>query len=299
MTKTQTNININAHLALIQKLLTCPRGREWDLLREHDDLLTPEFINTMTEVIGQLEAENSLDAARFVQLWRNKLIQALASAEAQPPMRPIDQAESDRPIDQAERDRDTNYLQLIRALLDCRKGAEASVLNANRHLVDQGFVQTMQAIAVNLLEQGDQDTAEFLSRLAQNLQIQLAQPASLDAPDQPQQADEPPSAVMPIPTPVANKLQEQIEQMLASWKRFEATKTLRSQPVNPLWYMEVLERACEAEWLLSSDEVAQLIGIHPHCGSNESGFQRGSWWFEKSDMIGHQNAWRVTKRPQG
>ncbi len=296
MTQTTTN----THLALIQKLLACPRGREWSLLRQNDNLLTPEFIQTMNEVIAQLEAENSLDAARFLQLWRNKLIQALASTQTNPTMTPTNPTEPDR---------ETAYLQLIRALFDCRKGAESHLLTANRHLVDQGLVQTMQEIAAKLLEQGDHDTATFLARLAQDLQAHLADhdaltdaPASTAAPPDMAQPDRA-QPVQPAATDVGlvrtqtgDQLQAQMSQILAALHQLETQSAQPPQPTNPLWYMEVLERACEAEWHLSSDEVEQLIGVHPQCGQDESGFQRGCWWFEKSDMIGHQNAWRVMKR---
>lgn len=290
MTQTTTN----AHLALIQKLLACPRGREWSLLRQNDDLLTPEFIQTMNEVIAQLEAENSLDAARFLQLWRNKLIQALASTQTEPMMTPTNQTEPDR---------ETAYLQLIRALFDCRKGAESHLLTANRHLIDQGLVETMQEISAKLLEQGDHDTATFLARLAHDLQVQLAQnqdlihvpEATVAQPHRAQPTDQS-SVDMAAMRAQTRELQQQINQISAVLHQFEAQQAPQHQPINPLWYMEVLERACEAEWHLSSDEVEQLIGIHPQCGADESGFQRGCWWFEKADMIGHQNGWRVTKR---
>jgi hypothetical protein len=64
---------------------------------------------------------------------------------------------------------------------------------------------------------------------------------------------------------------------------------------DPLWHMEVLERACAANWLVTTEEVEQLLGVKPQCHAGENSFQRGSWNFIKVGKIGSQTAWRVTK----
>ena len=67
------------------------------------------------------------------------------------------------------------------------------------------------------------------------------------------------------------------------------------KPTEPLQYMEVLERAAEKEWLLSTSEVRALIGVKPKTKKGEDTYKRGSWLFVKSGKIGGQTAWRVTK----
>ncbi|MEL6502657.1 MAG: hypothetical protein AAFQ23_14905, partial [Cyanobacteria bacterium J06623_1] len=70
----------------------------------------------------------------------------------------------------------------------------------------------------------------------------------------------------------------------------------RMQPVNPLWYMDVLEKALANNWILTTDEVEQLIDIKLHCHHDETEYQRGCWIFIKAGRIGAQIGWRVRKR---
>jgi hypothetical protein len=66
----------------------------------------------------------------------------------------------------------------------------------------------------------------------------------------------------------------------------------RMQPTrSPLWYHHELEKACNAGWLLTTSEVAELIGVKPH-GDR---FERGCWRFVRTGKIGAQTAWRVEK----
>jgi hypothetical protein len=68
------------------------------------------------------------------------------------------------------------------------------------------------------------------------------------------------------------------------------------QPTDPLRYMEVLERAAEKGWLLTTAEVRELIGVKPTAAKGEDSYQRGCWLFTKAGKIGSQTAWRVGKR---
>lgn len=59
----------------------------------------------------------------------------------------------------------------------------------------------------------------------------------------------------------------------------------------PLAHYTALERAIDHRWLLSSAEVAELIGVRPK-GDN---FERGSFAFNRTGKIGGQSAWLVSK----
>jgi hypothetical protein len=59
--------------------------------------------------------------------------------------------------------------------------------------------------------------------------------------------------------------------------------------------MEVLERACTANWIMTTEEIERLIGVKPQCHAGENSFQRGCWSFIKVGKMGSQTAWRVTK----
>jgi hypothetical protein len=86
-----------------------------------------------------------------------------------------------------------------------------------------------------------------------------------------------------------------------SLRQLNQTLVAQAAPVsqrNPLWYMEVLERAAAADWLLTTEEIEQLIGVKPHCHADEDVYERGSWRFMKAGKLGAQTAWRVVKGGQ-
>lgn len=70
----------------------------------------------------------------------------------------------------------------------------------------------------------------------------------------------------------------------------EIAAALRPE-VNPIDHWFTLERAALANFLLSSLEVKQLIGVRP-MGDR---FTRGSFTFIKSGKIGSSTAWKVKK----
>ncbi|EAZ88013.1 hypothetical protein [Crocosphaera chwakensis] len=69
----------------------------------------------------------------------------------------------------------------------------------------------------------------------------------------------------------------------------------RLQPIDSIAYNHSLEQAQEQNWILSSKEVKQLIGIKPSCSKGENVFTRGCWSFTKAGKIGNQTGWRVKK----
>ncbi len=69
----------------------------------------------------------------------------------------------------------------------------------------------------------------------------------------------------------------------------------RLQSIDPIAYNHSLEQAQQQNWILSSKEVKQLIGIKPSCPKGENVFTRGCWSFTKAGKIGNQTGWRVKK----
>ncbi len=70
------------------------------------------------------------------------------------------------------------------------------------------------------------------------------------------------------------------------------------QPKSPLWYLEQLKLAAEEEWLLTTSEVRELIGVKPYTLKGQDTYKRGCWLFVKKGKIGGQTAWLVTKENQ-
>ena len=69
----------------------------------------------------------------------------------------------------------------------------------------------------------------------------------------------------------------------------------QSQPPNPLWYMRELKQAASEDWLLTTAEVRELIGVKPTTSKGSDTYKRGCWLFTKAGKIGNQTAWQVQK----
>lgn len=67
----------------------------------------------------------------------------------------------------------------------------------------------------------------------------------------------------------------------------------------PLQALNELERAAEKGWLLTTEQVKQLIGVKPTVRGSDRTFTRGSFSFVKSGKIGSQIAWKVVKVSSG
>jgi hypothetical protein len=103
------------------------------------------------------------------------------------------------------------------------------------------------------------------------------------------------TAPIPSSAPPANN---QIEGLFAniSSRLAQMERSLGKHiPHNPLWYMPILEQVDRQGWIISSEEVEQLIGIKPHCDSGHNFFMRGCWKFVKVGKIGTHSSWRVIK----
>ena len=68
-----------------------------------------------------------------------------------------------------------------------------------------------------------------------------------------------------------------------------------TNPPEPLLHLKELERAAAAGWLLTSEQVRQLVGVKLATRKGDRSFTRGSFSFMKSGKIGNQTAWRVVK----
>lgn len=63
-------------------------------------------------------------------------------------------------------ERQEAYLNLIERVLTCPNGQEPEILKASSDLVDAGFVEMLIKISASMASEGDEDTANFLEKLA-------------------------------------------------------------------------------------------------------------------------------------
>jgi CHAT domain-containing protein/predicted LPLAT superfamily acyltransferase len=125
-----------AYRNLIDALLNCNEGEEWNLLQAHQELLDSDFIQVMLQVAEKLQENRDEEGAAFLQNLADALV----------------------------------YQGIIAQLLNCASNEEAwQILDANRDWVDAGLQQTMLEVAEDLRIQGDLDKANFLMNLTGQL----------------------------------------------------------------------------------------------------------------------------------
>ena len=64
---------LNTYFNFIDALLRCPKGQEWLLIQQHEDLIDRELLVVMEQAADRLNAEGSLPAAQFLQDWAMQL----------------------------------------------------------------------------------------------------------------------------------------------------------------------------------------------------------------------------------
>lgn len=309
--------NIKAYLNLIQGLLSCPQGEEWILLRQNQELVNLELVEVMEQVANHLTAEGDLKAAKYLHNWAAKLHHIITESIAPP---------------QNNQDRTQAYLELIQALLSRTDGSESEILAENQDLIGPELVKVIKQVASQMAVKGDRETAAYLYDLAANLNRTWIEHHQFEPTYKPEIASDPwldedsPTPLdstadkttldnldnaettaspetqeteesLSLSTPAQIGQDERVLQLLTeiadSLVKLETTIASRVQPYNPLWYMDVLEKAEAANWIMTTEEVEQLIGIKPHCHHNETSYRRGNWVFAKAEKIGAQIGWKV------
>jgi CHAT domain-containing protein len=140
------------------------------------------------------------------------------------------------------------YQQLIQQLLSCPHGEEAAILQANRELLDVGFLQMVVEVAGTFTQQGEENTANWLLALASQLSEELDIPLEENTPETETPLTEAdietylpfllqvlqatsdsegnPQVVYPLLAANTDKLNLTFAKLLQAW----ATKTLEAEP---------------------------------------------------------------------
>ncbi|MBD2337429.1 CHAT domain-containing protein [Calothrix sp. FACHB-156] len=152
---------LKSYLNLIQSLLDCKSGEELALLQNNQELIDIDFIQVMEQVATQAQEEGQQKAADFLQTLVKQLKKAFAVAEL------TDNSQEQGEITQT-------YYNLIEALLSCSNGQEGQILKDNFDLLDLGLSETMKQVAETLMEEGEEDTSEWLLNVASQVRVVVA-----------------------------------------------------------------------------------------------------------------------------
>ena len=306
--------NIQAYLQLVEQLLSCPHGEEWTLLEHNEQLVTPELVQVLEQLAVQMAGEGKADAAKYLHHWAKQINHLFEVAVHH----------------QGSDEKSQAYLKLIQSLLDCPSGSEVDILAANEQLIDGSLVKMMKQVATQMAARDEAEAARFLSNLAaeigrnlvpvDNFKANLQKDVSLTGLDKnnrfvnferfnqpvttPQEKPENATAqetetTTPSETQLDDSTKQWIDESLAeislSLRNLEDIVFSRLQPSNPLWYMDILERAQDNGWVLTTEEVEELIRVKPRCEAGKNSYQRGCWVFVKAGKMGSHTGWRVMK----
>ncbi len=251
----QEDARAQAYLEFIKALLDCPAGSEGKLFAAHPDLLGPGLVRTMQQIAGQLADEGDPEAAQYLQDWSTELSRLWLQ---QHDFRPTPKPEPEPEPEPG------NYPAAVTAARTPQpQAAPASAI-------------------------------PFSPGLSEDL---WTDPEPRSVPPPPVVGNG--ATVAPLFTPAApaqEPLAAALEAIATTLANLTTALQTRPQPAaHPLWYMEVLEQAQGGGWVLTSEEVQQLIGVKPSCPKGQDSFQRGCWVFVKVGKLGTQTAWRVEK----
>ncbi len=320
--------DLKAYLNLIQELLSCPRGEEWILLRQNEGLVNGKLVEIMEQVANHLAIEGNIKAAKYLHNWAGKLHHILTENT------PLAQNDTDKTeayielikalLDCPEGDeesileahQDLINPELVKVMKEVARqiAAEGNESTAN-------FLFNLATDLNRTWLQKHEFKPTFKKEIAPdpwfdedttpaNQSVSYTQPT--DSEPEKSSIESESAKVETEPVKVTEEteksvvsapdidqevpLKQQLQAIADSLVCLEKTIAARLQPYNPLWYMDVLEKAEVANWILTTDEVEHLIGIKPHCNHDETTYHRGSWAFIKVGKIGAQIGWRVEKQ---
>ena len=254
----------DSYLKLIQTLLGCSKGDEVAILSQHPDLVDEGLVYTMNQVAAQLAAKGSQDTAIYL-----KHLAAEVNRVGQHSSAGRTQISAPQPNSQI----DTPPSIKIATANNLHPNGDRQLVTANSTPKSSPPPNSQSDIGVA--------TATKLHSDEGRLFFTEAMPTATAAP----------TTSSPLPS--------QIEQLLANissrLERMEALIGKPSPPSNPLWYMPILAEVETQGWIISSEEVEQLIGVKPHCAPGDNSFVRGCWKFVKAGKVGTHSSWRVIK----
>jgi hypothetical protein len=249
-----------AYLDLIQALLECPEDSESDLFAAHPALLGPGLVNQMQQVAKQLAVNGDQEAAQYLQQWAAKVNHLWVEQHSFLPM--LEKTPEPKHPDHSLPDTPSQTPQV----------------QAPPAPVSQPSMSDLK----------DEDLwaepSEVPKTTVPATPTQLAQPAPIANPV---------AAVLRPDLTTDEQINHHLETIAKALTHLSAIFV--PPPTNPLWYMAVLEQAEAGNWLLTSTEVHQLIGVKPSCTRESESFQRGCWRFVKAGKLGTQMSWRVSK----
>ena len=263
----------DSYLKLIQTLLGCSKGDEVAILSQHPDLVDEGLVYTMNQVAAQLAAKGSQDTAIYL-----KHLAAEVNRVSQHPSAGRTQISASPP----NSDIDTPPSLKIPTANNLHPNGDRQLVTANPTPKSSppSHSQSDTGVATATKLHPDQGRF-FVTETIAKANVTL-----------PPMATAAPTTSSPLPN---SQILELLANISSRLEQMEVLISKHSSPANPLWYMPILAEVETQGWIISSEEVEQLIGTKPHCAPGQNSFVRGCWNFVKAGKIGTHSSWRVIK----
>jgi hypothetical protein len=273
-----------SYLQLIQTLLGCAKGDEVAILSQHPELMDEGLVYTMKQVAAQLAAQGSQEIAIYLKHLAAEIHHGWLQPNEQ---RGRSSISSPSPNGQIETPSDPELatvgsLRSPNGQIDTPIGpgvATASKLHpeAGQFVAANPTPRSSPPIHRQIDAPIDPEVATVNNQHPNQTRTEVAAPIERSAP------------------PSNNQIEELLVNISSRLAQMEILMSKHSTPQNPLWYMTILEQVDRHGWIISSEEVEQLIGTKPHCAPSHNSFVRGCWKFVKAGKIGTHSSWRVVK----
>lgn len=151
-----------AYLQLIHTLLNCPNGEEPLILQENSELVDRGFLETCESVAAKLAEQGGENGANFL---RNLVIRLDELLQIN------DGLESDNLATEASQE----YASFILELLQAEQASQSNIaviypmLAEREHLLNPGFVETLQQVSQKLIDGENPETIESIAATIENL----------------------------------------------------------------------------------------------------------------------------------
>lgn len=287
-----------AYLDFIQSLLGASPKEQQQLIAVNQDLIGPGLFNMMRQIGAQLAAQGNREAGIYLtslaeemrKLWLQQhgfqsLQQPVEATEQQPKVKPASYKQSKSSMQQASATASEPQAstQAASTAKSAKSVADSSIPDpwAEPGSASDGGL-AVDGIPVMSVEGAAIDPV-VIPGVASDQNSNAANESAIASTST---TDRVLHELNQHLAAIATALVELNEKQVAHWP---------PSPPRPLWHLEALEQACQAGWILTTDEVEQLIQVKPKCGAKDDHYDRGNWRFVKAGKIGTQVAWRVEK----
>lgn len=278
-----------AYLDFIQSLLGASPKEQQQIIAANQDLIGPGLFSMMRQIGAQLAAQGNRDAGIYLTNLAEEMRKLWLQQHGFNALQPTAETTPQQP-----KTKPANYKQSEPSQSRQPSTPEAPTAASSESPKASSAVQSNQSVVdTSIPDPWAEPGAVSANVPSEQAPRAVATPAATSTP----------AASSSTPTGTADQVLQELNQHLAAIatalielnERLATNPPSPPPPPRPLWHLEALEQACQAGWVLTTEEVEQLIQVKPKCSAKEDHYDRGNWRFIKAGKIGTQVAWRIEK----